>query len=238
MKEFPVELIEQQPDSLACALSAAVNLFKLRGQTPPALRDLMRACPTWREGVLQTEAVELIRCFGFPQRVELLAFRCFSRRPDLVLKPLLRIGCHFILGYSWRHPQTGAVIQHAVVCDGYDSRGYRVLDSSGGYASDSLIEFEPRPSMAEYNFIQRMKEKYPHGSRRVLPYGPAVADPSEGIGLSPLFVCAFPDPEELTARVWRQLTFGRGKQYAAIVLRGRGSHRRHLEEVQRSRGAN
>lgn len=190
----------------ACGYYSIINLFKLRGFDPPKFADLAasflsllkrdepkagrRAGFTVYSGMTAFDELGLIEQFGFPY---LCAVSVIPRReppvpPESVLKPLLLAGADLILGYYFRQP-TGQRTLHSVVCDGYTAEGYKVIDSAGGYAEGSVIEFEPNYTPEYLYEWQCRKERQTHGANRILPFAPVRQ--GSGLGLDPYFMIVY-----------------------------------------------
>jgi hypothetical protein len=184
--------IEMQPVGVGCTLCAVINLHRARGLAAPTFEGLAQMLPEWKQGTTVEQDIALLERLSFPARCQSASFNPkWLKFQRAILKVLLRCGFHLILGYAFKHPQ-GGYVQHVVVADGYNDQGFTVLDSAGGYAEDSVIEFEPNPSAVDMEFIQRMKEKYRCGSRRVLPFEPLRAAYDAGAGLNHYFVIVWP----------------------------------------------
>lgn len=188
-----------------CSFYAIINLFKRRGLRPPTFEELVELyfaldpkC-TCRErqlygGLINHETHALIVESDFHGLVVAGAVPR-GVPPEVVLKPFLNMGYHFIIGYAWKHPDDGQVILHAVVVEGYTEEGYQVIDSAGGYSEDSLIELEPTPTPEEHQERKRWKEIHPHGARRILPFVP-LRTHGNPLGIDPYFIMAFPSTTE------------------------------------------
>jgi hypothetical protein len=205
--------IAMQHHPLACAYYSVINLFKLRAAQPPTFGELVAEVLTQRksdsllfgrrsgasplDGVSELEQLQLLYKFNFPAfgAVGIIPY-ALHNDPRAVLLPLLLSGAHLLIGFKWRRHDNGEIIQHSVVLEGFEDRGYVVIDSGQGHSEGSLIELEPNPSPAELNFMARMAEKHPHGVRRVLPFcGVGDSRTSRPLGLNPYFLIAYPTDE-------------------------------------------
>ena len=199
--------IEMQDYSNACADVAIVNLFKLRGLTPPSREDISNQ-------LTQLFSGPRIGDQQAPKAIEVLnllishGFFCalvgvppsFWSAPQKILTRFLDAGCNLLLYFNWRMPE-GPVSTHVTLAEGYTERGYRVIDGEpGGHRPEgSTIELEPNmPSEAELEQARQWMQTHSHGNRLMLPFiNIAVShSPQElALGLLPHFIVVYPSPE-------------------------------------------
>lgn len=200
------EEIEMQPNHLGCGYYAVVNLLKSLGHRSPRVFQVRAAYRAFRaqeygDKCLTEDAplsiYDLFRlCIDFgahlPFTFGLWAIPSESwAKPEGFITGLLAQGARLLAGYHWRRPTDGTAIGHALVVEGFGEQGYKVLDSAGGYAEDSIISLEPNPTPAEYRDMLRRQQLHKHGARRILPYIP-VRRGRDALGLEPLIVAAYP----------------------------------------------
>ncbi len=207
--------IEKQPVEGDCAFTAIINLFKLHGLQPPtyaSLKDglhvLRSAAPKPRLASKYQAAyaahedeptpVELLNLLGivaggFVCQLGVVPYPLWSE-PQALLTQHLEAGRNLLLFYSWREPNTGRVIGHVSVADGYDARGYIVLDGQPPLEGvSSTFELEPAQYTAEE--IEALRPAYEathHGSRMVLPFFPVAQAPDNPLGLGAHFIVVEP----------------------------------------------
>jgi hypothetical protein len=196
--------IEGVPRDGLCAHAAVVNVFKLRGLTPPALEEVGETFAVAR-GIFN-ERLGFERVGADPIPLEVLSVLNasgkfvvllgeippqYAREPHKLLTHFLDIHGLLVLFYTWRDPETDEDVPHAVVAEGYDSRGFLVLDSESAVMEGTTIELEPSPPSAELIEAARLAaEDGPRGCRRVLPfYETATLD--NPLGLLPQFVVIY-----------------------------------------------
>lgn len=184
-----------------CAHLAIINLFKLRGLRPPAIDDVEAGFDAYRRAVGTFSPAQFI---GGAKPYEIAALLATSGRflsalliiphsqmanPQNVLTGFLASGCHLLIFFTWRVPETGEVVSHAVVVESYTEHGYAVIDSEG-YPEGYALDLEP--TQAELERVQRLREGRTHGSRWVLPFYPCACPPDYPIGINANVVVVYP----------------------------------------------
>ena len=91
--------------------------------------------------------------------------------PQKILTQFLDQGCHLLLFFNWRNTN-GSVVTHVTLVEGYDERGYQVIDGEPGYYPEGApFELEPQElSAEEEEKVRKWLENHSHGSRRTLPF--------------------------------------------------------------------
>jgi hypothetical protein len=178
-----------------CGHVAIINLFKLRGLKPPTLDQVI-------DGLDLLGTVSGSARIGNPDdpvAVDILNFLsasglivallgippAFWPEPQKLLTRFLDVGCHVLLFFNWRKSETGKVLSHVTLAEGYDGKGYHVIDGEPGYYPEGkTIELEPEAiSPEESAKIRQWMESNSHGSRQVLPYYPIGLSTPESLAL-------------------------------------------------------
>lgn len=181
-----------------CAPIALINLLKLCGIEPPpigiviegldALAFTLHAAQQARPGQEGFTPFEVFGALNSTGRLVCLLGivpPSLWQDPRPVLTHFLDDGCYLLLFFTWRAPD-GELFPHVVVAEGYDERGYIVLDGEG-FPEGAVLELEPRFSDEE---LAKMVQDRKHGSRVILPFY-SVATADNPLGIHMYFVVAY-----------------------------------------------
>jgi hypothetical protein len=202
--------IEMQAHSNTCAHSAIINLFKLRALPPPSfdevnagLETVMRAVSGRNvigdpESPTPVDTLHFLTAMGFVCALVGIPPACWQD-PQKILQRFLNEGCHLLIYFNWRDPDTKEIVTHISLVEGYSEAGYRVIDGEPGfYPEGKLIELEPSAlSDDETESFGLWLETHAHGSRRTLPFVSVGAGTPAGLGLLAHFLAIYPPENEV-----------------------------------------
>jgi hypothetical protein len=197
------EDIAIQPYQNCCAHATIFNLFKVRGFEPPAFEELderLELCARAygrkdaSGGSTYTEVQNVLAGYDFLTAAVAIPFSSM-REPHKILTRFLDARCNLIIFFTWRSPEDGKTVPHITLAEGYNEKGYQVIDGEPGYyAEGTPIELEPKlPLDGEEEAVKRWIEIHSHGSRRLLPFYSVAMFPDNPLGLAAHVLIVFPD---------------------------------------------
>jgi len=199
--------IEKQAYSNSCAHTQIINLFKLRGIKPPSFDDVNEGLDLV---IRSTRSRDVIGDQDTPTSYEIFFFLAltdfvcgivgippaFWAEPQKILKPFLDTGCNLLIFYTWREPESGEVMTHVSLAEGYDESGYKVIDGEPQYYPEgAAIELEPQMPEVSMEDLKEWAESQTHGSRRTLPFFNVAVHASaseRGLGLAAQVIVIYP----------------------------------------------
>jgi hypothetical protein len=195
------EDIAIQPYQICCAHATIFNLFKLRGLEPPTFEELDRLLEACAAATGRKDASEGSRCADVQNVLAWYNFltaaivvpRSGQPEPHKVLTPFLDAGCNLILFFNWKDLESGEIVTHITLAEGYNEQGYQVIDGEPGfYPEGKPFELEMRMQPDELDAVKSWLETHSHGSRRLLPFYSTAVLPEEPLGMLPYVVVVYP----------------------------------------------